>query len=121
MGSLKALCVVYVTENQRAFCNYFAIVRKLKLWKSAQHLFNNHISLPHLTPKLVILGELDSSNSEFIIKNNLTLLFERFVHRSRVNTSSFNFLAFKYHFRYVLKIGQKTAREKGRSNVHFDK
>ena len=30
--------------------------------------FKNYISLPHLTPKLVILGELDSSNSEFILK-----------------------------------------------------
>ena len=92
-----------------------------KLWKSVQHWCKNHISLPHLTPKLVLLGELDSSNSEFVLKNHLILLFKRFVYRSRVNTSSFNFLAFKYHIRYVLKIEQKIAREKGKLNVHFDK
>ena len=84
-------------------------------------LVQNHISLPLLSPKLVILGGLDSSNSEFILKNHLTLLFKRFVYRSRVNTSSFNFSAFKYHIRYVFKIEQKIAREKGRFNVHFDK
>ena len=41
-----------------------------KLWKSVQHWCKNHISLPHLSPKLVILGELDSSNSEFIFKSH---------------------------------------------------
>ena len=75
----------------------------------------------HLTPKLVLLGELDSSNSEFVLKNHLILLFKRFVYRSRVNTSGFYFLAFKYHIKYVLKIEQKIAREKGKLSVHFDK
>ena len=41
--------------------------------------------------------------------------------RSRVNTIGFNFLAFKYHFRYVLKIEQKIAYEKGKLSIHFDK
>ena len=63
----------------------------------------------------------NSLNSEFVLKNHLTLLFERFVYRSRVNTSGFNFLAFKYHIRYVFKIEQKIACEKGKLNVHFDK
>ena len=92
-----------------------------KLWKSVQHWCKNHISLPHLTPKLVLLGELDSSNSEFVLKNHLTLLFKRFEYGSRVNTSGFNFLAFKYHIRYVLKIERKIAHEKGKLSVHFDK
>ena len=92
-----------------------------KLWKSVQHWCKNYISLPHLTPKLVLLGELDSSNSEFVLENHLILLFKRFVYRSRVNTSGFNFLAFEYHIRYVLKIEQKTASEKGKLSVHFDK
>ena len=30
-------------------------------------------------------------------------------------------IAFKYHIRYVFKIEQKIAREKGKLNVHFDK
>ena len=118
MDSLKALCVLYATENQRAFCIYFATQ---KLWKSVQHWCKSHISLPHLSPKLVILEELDSSNSELILKNHLTLLFKRFVYRSRMNTSSFNFLAFKYHIRYIFKIEQKIACEKGRLNVQFDR
>ena len=106
MDSLKALCVLYATENQKA---------------SVKHQYKNDISLPHLTPKFVLLGELDSLNSEFVLKNHLTLLFKRFVYRSRVNTSGFNFLAFKYHIKYVFKIEQKIAREKGKLNVHFDK
>ena len=43
------------------------------------------------------------------------------MYRSRVNTSGFNFLAFNYHIRYVLKTEQKIAREKGKLSVHFDK
>ena len=43
------------------------------------------------------------------------------MYRSRVNTSGFNFLAFKYHIRYVVKIEQKIAGEKGKLSVHFDK
>ena len=89
--------------------------------KETQQWCKNHISLPHLTPKLVLLGELDSSNSEFVLKNHLILLFKRFVYRSRVNTIGFNFLAFKYHIRYVLNIEQKIAREKWKLSVHFDK
>ena len=30
-------------------------------------------------------------------------------------------LGFKYHIRYVFKIEQKIAREKGKLNVHFEK
>ena len=59
-----------------------------KLWKSVKHWCKNHISLPHLTPKLVLLGELDSSNSEFILKNHLTPLFKRFVYSWFALTSS---------------------------------
>ena len=84
-------------------------------------LVQNHISLPHLAPKLVRLGELDSSNSKFALNNHLTLLCKRSVHRSRTNTSSFDFLAFKYHIRYVSKTEQKIAREKEHLKVHFDK
>ena len=63
------------------FCN---CQETQKLWKSVQHWCKNHTSLPHLTPELVILGELDSQNAEFILKNHLTLLFKRFVYRSRL-------------------------------------
>ena len=39
----------------------------------------------------------------------------------RVNSRSYNFLAFKYHIRYVVKTEQKIAHEIGKLNVHFDK
>ena len=77
--------------------------------------------MPNLTPKLVLLGELDSLNSEIILINQITLLFKRFVYRPRVNPNSCTFLAFKYHIRYVVKIEEKIAREKGKLNIHFDK
>ena len=115
---LCSLCNREPESILHLFCN---CQETQKIWKSVQHWYKNHISLPRLTPKLVILGELDSSNSEFILKNHLTLPFKRFVYRSRVNASSFNFLKFKYHIRYVFKIEQKIAREKGKLNFHFDK
>ena len=115
---LCSLCNREPESILHLFCN---CKETQKLWKSVQHWCKNHISLSHLTPKLVLLGDLDSSNSEFVLKNHLILLFKRFVYRSKVNTSGFNFLAFKYHIRYVLKIEQKIACEKGKLSIHFDK
>ena len=88
---LSSLCNREPESILHLFCN---CQETQKLWKSVQHWCKNHISLSHLTPELVISGKLDSSNSEFILQNHLTLLFKRFVYRSTVNTSSFNFLAF---------------------------
>ena len=115
------LCSVCNREPESILYLYCNCQETQTLWKLVQHWCKNHVTLPHLTPKLVLLGTLDSSNSEFILKKHLTLPFKRFVYRSRVNTNSCNLSAFKYHIRYVFKTEQKIVREKGKLNVHFDK
>ena len=97
-----------VKARLRLLCNKLSTVwpqlsGNSEIMEISSTLVQKPYPFPTSDSKLVLLGDLDSSSSEFILKNHLTLLFKRFVH----SQGSTQVAAFKYRIRYVVKVEHK--------------
>ena len=75
--------VVFANVKKRRLFICFIFVEKVKFWTQLTSRLNRYLDLPHLTPQSAIFDFLDIPNKDYLIVNNLLLLFKYYIYNAR--------------------------------------
>ena len=90
------------------------------LWLSTQKWCNSTLKLPHLSEKVIHLGWLfDEPN--WILVNQIILLYKYFIHLKPDDTMRVNFHAFKSFLGYILRVEKSIAKNRNKLTLHYGK
>ena len=90
------------------------------LWQKIQTWCKPVLSLPELSPEIVIFRLFDA-REYFILQNFVLLLFKKFIYGKRSDPSRLVFSSFTCYVSQIYKIEYRIAMERGKLDFHFMK
>ena len=114
--SQDLLCSFCCLEEETPMHIFYSCNHTQILWQRLKYYPQNNLDLPFLTPQSAILDFTDSQPENFIIINNLRLIFKYYIFKSKSN-KHLSFLVAKDK-RYFCIIG-KGPRAKKENELHL--
>ena len=116
-SSLCSFCKVTSETITHIFCG----CNKSKfLWQKIQNWCKPVLSLPDLSPEIVIFGLFDA-REYILLQNFILLLYKKFIYEKRSDPSRLHFLSFTCCIDQIYKIEYRIAMKRGKLDFHFQK
>ena len=93
--STTPLCTLCNTTNETPVHFFCECDVTYNLWCELVNFLNPSLQFNHLTPQNALLGFLDKSDDDFIIKNHLLLIFKYVIYKNRSNPLNIHIILHK--------------------------
>ena len=121
MGKVDSSLFSFCKVTSETIVHIFCSCNKSKLlWQKIQNWYKPVLSLPDLSPEIVIFGLFDA-REHIILQNFILLLYKKYIYEKRSDPSSLVFCSFTCYASQIYKIEYRIAMKRGKLDFHFKK
>ena len=121
MGKVDSSLCSFCKVTSETIAHIFCGCNKSKfLWQKIQNWCKPVLSLPGLSPEIVIFGLFDA-REYILLQNFILLLYKKFIYEQRSDPSRLVFLSFTRYVDQIYKIEYRIAMKRGKLDFHFQK
>ena len=121
IGKVGSFLCSFCKVTSETIVHIFCSCNKSKLlWQKIQNWCKPVLSLPELSPEIVIFGLFDA-REYIMLQNFILLLYKKCIYEKRSDSSRLVFLSFTCHVSQIYKIEYRIAMKRRKLDFHFKK